>query len=118
MQKSNSVGICDILYDALRLISRCYAIIQRSALHAYYSALPFTPTKSHLFNKYHKDTIHNLCELGGVPEQWNASIANFIVDHARSGVLFSTDSSQLCCWTEQGLDLWDATSGTPVKSIK
>src|ERR1700760_2467115 len=100
----------DIFYDAWRFISRCFAIIQRSALHTYYSALPFTPTKSALC-KYHKDLIHHLCELDGVAEQWDALIASGVVGDYIDHIVFSANNSQLACLTERELNLLDATSG-------
>jgi WD40 repeat protein len=116
--KSTSPGNYDSFYDSWRFISGTFTIIQRSALHAYYSALPFTPTKSLLYHKYHKDRIHGLCELHGLPEQWDASIASAAVGGAMDRIAFSADSSQLASWTEQELELWDAISGTPVKSFQ
>ena len=118
MQKSASADICLIFYDALRFISRYFSIIQQSALHTYYSALPLTPTKSLLYNKYYKDRMNNLCELDGVPEQWDASIASIPISHSTPRVAFSSDGSQIAAWTEQELKLWGATSGTPIRTFK
>jgi WD40 repeat protein len=113
VQKPTSSGI---FYDAWRFISRSYTVIQHSPLHTYYSALAFAPSKSLLYNKYHKDRIHNLCDLDCVPEQWNATISDLPV-HVYQ-VAFSADSSQLAFWTDDELNLLDARSGTPLKTFK
>src|SRR6266478_874430 len=108
----------NIFYDASRIISRFYRTIERSALHTYYSVLPFMPTKCLENRKYRKDRIHNVCELGGVPEQWDALIASATLGDGIIGMAFSVDSSQLASRTGQELKLLDATSGTPLKTFK
>ena len=62
--------------------------------------------------------IHNLYELDNVPEQWDALIATVTVGDETERIRFSTDSSRLASCTEHKLQLWDATSGTPVKTFK
>ena len=62
--------------------------------------------------------MHNLCELDGVAEQWDASIATATFDDNIDRIAFSADSSQLASWAGEELKLWDATSGTPVRTFK
>ncbi|KIL56976.1 hypothetical protein M378DRAFT_423632, partial [Amanita muscaria Koide BX008] len=47
--KSRSSDLHELLSDALRFIGKFYELIKRSALHTYYSALPFTPSDSLLY---------------------------------------------------------------------
>ena len=103
-----------ILFDAFRFISKSYDIIQRSALHLYYSALPFMPTKILLSNVYKKED--NLWQLGGGPEQWDALVAVPTHDNIYR-IAFSLDNAYLASWAEHGIKLWHATSGAPAKTF-
>ena len=115
---STSVDIHNLFYDASRIIARFYRIIERSALHTYYSVLPFMPTECLENRKCREDRIHSVCELDGVQEQWGALIASATLGGEILGMAFSADSSQLASWTGVELKLLDATRGTPVKTFK
>ena len=116
LQKPTSSDTREIFFDAFRFISRSYHIIQRSALHLYHSALPFTPKKVLLSYVYKKD---DLCQLGGGPERWDALVAvpTHGAKHRVHRIAFSLDSFYLASWAGHEMKLWDATSGTPVKTF-
>ncbi|KIL56387.1 hypothetical protein M378DRAFT_524248 [Amanita muscaria Koide BX008] len=73
---STCSDLCQLLSDALRFISKFYKLIERSALHTYYSALPFAPSDSLLYHRYIKDAEHNICSIEGGPEKWDTLVAN------------------------------------------
>ena len=114
-QKATRPDLREILFDGFRFISKNYEIIQRSAFHIYQSALPFTPMKTLLHNVFIKD---NLLQLGGGPERWDALISTTRCEGLSHRITFSMDNLHFASRDEEGVHLWDATSGTPVKSFK
>ncbi|KIL55755.1 hypothetical protein M378DRAFT_173363 [Amanita muscaria Koide BX008] len=130
--KSTSSDLHQLLSDASRFISKSYAVIKQSALHTYYSALPFTPTDSLLYRRYIKEARHNICGIEGGPEKWDALVAH--LNHGRSvyGIKFSLDSRLFVSHSEKHLSvqrlsdpmrnhgklkIWDAATGTPISTI-
>ncbi|KIL62312.1 hypothetical protein M378DRAFT_12905 [Amanita muscaria Koide BX008] len=128
--KSMSSDLNQLLSDMLRFISKFYELVKRSALHTYYSALPFTPSDSLLYRRYINDAVHDLCSIEGVPEKWDALVANMShCTHARelavNTIKFSLASALLISCSEEDVDLctagklkiWDAATGTPISTI-
>ncbi|KIL57658.1 hypothetical protein M378DRAFT_375456 [Amanita muscaria Koide BX008] len=124
-----SSNLHQLLSDASRFISKFYEIIKRSALHTYYSALPFTPIDSLLYRRYIKEAEHNICAIEGGPERWDAIVANLKHDeleHVQS-MKFSLDSTLLVSCSEEYVDdgirkqgklkIWDAATGTPISTV-
>ncbi|KIL55054.1 hypothetical protein M378DRAFT_658439 [Amanita muscaria Koide BX008] len=124
---STSSNLHELLSDTLRFISKFYEIIKRSALHTYYSALPFTPTNSLLYHRYIKEAEHNICSVEGGPEKWDAFVAKLRHGESIDVIKFSLDGTLfLSCSNgyvnhiirEQGkLNIWDAATGTPISTI-
>ncbi|KIL57153.1 hypothetical protein M378DRAFT_16425 [Amanita muscaria Koide BX008] len=125
---STSSDLHQLLSDALHFISKFYEIIKRSALHTYYSALPFTPTNSLLYHRYIKEAEHNICSVEGGPEKWDGFVvANLRHEEYVEVIKFSLDSTLfLSCFNgyvdegirKQGkLKIWDAATGTPISTI-
>ncbi|KIL55848.1 hypothetical protein M378DRAFT_560771 [Amanita muscaria Koide BX008] len=113
-----------LLSDGLRFISKFYDIIERSALHTYYSALLFTPTNSLLYRRYIDEALHRGCNVIGMPNQWDALIANLSHGSTVNNVQFSLDSTMFVSWNNVTkfnkaiLKVWDAVTGTPISTIK
>ncbi|KIL64882.1 hypothetical protein M378DRAFT_39888, partial [Amanita muscaria Koide BX008] len=104
--------------DGLHFVTKFYEIIERSALHSYYSALPFAPTECSLYHRYKNETIHNLYRVYGGPEKWDALLATR--DHGERyvpHVAFSPDTTILASRNCTGLKLFDATMGIPLSEI-
>ncbi|KIL60992.1 hypothetical protein M378DRAFT_167497 [Amanita muscaria Koide BX008] len=118
--KPASSDLYQVLSDGLRFISKFYEIIERSALHTYYSALAFTPTDSLLYHRYIKEAFHNFCDVKGVPKRWDALVANLNHGEWVRGVQFSLDNTMFASLSmgENGaLKVWDTATGTPVSTI-
>ncbi|KIL61245.1 hypothetical protein M378DRAFT_167241 [Amanita muscaria Koide BX008] len=125
--KSTPSDLHQLLSDALRFISKFYTVINRSALHTYYSALPFAPTCSLLYRQYIKEARHNIGGIEGGPEKWDALVAN--LSHAGTvyAIKFSPDSTLLVSCSDEHvfasvrhpgkLKIWDAATGTPISMI-
>ncbi|KIL56303.1 hypothetical protein M378DRAFT_17213 [Amanita muscaria Koide BX008] len=116
--KSRSLDLHQLLSDALRFIGKFYELIERSALHMYYSALPFTPSDSHLYCRYIKDTVDNvLCSIKGGPERWDALVATMRDGGYVDTIKFSLDSTLFVSCSQSKLKIWDAVTGTPISTI-
>ncbi|KIL64968.1 hypothetical protein M378DRAFT_11089, partial [Amanita muscaria Koide BX008] len=131
--KSTSSDLHQLLSDALRFISKFYEVVERSALHTYYSALPFTPTNSILYRRYIKETADNICSIEGGPEKWDALVATLSHEGLVNVIKFSLDSTWFVTSSEkldstlfveddqrynQGrLKIWDTATGTPISTI-
>ncbi|KIL62321.1 hypothetical protein M378DRAFT_25641 [Amanita muscaria Koide BX008] len=122
--KPTSSDLHQLLSDALRFISKCYETIKRSALHMYYSALPFTATDSLLYRRYNKEAVDNICGIEGGPETWDAVVANLRHGEPVNVIKFSLDSTLFVSWSEdhrtdvqRKLKIWDAATGTPISTI-
>ncbi|KIL56958.1 hypothetical protein M378DRAFT_39152, partial [Amanita muscaria Koide BX008] len=106
---SRSSDLHQLLSDALRFIGQFYDIIERSALHTYYSALPFTPSDSLLYRRYIKDAVDNLCIIEGGAENWDALLYNVKTDSFIStlpfqatSIAFSPDCTRLAVGAIEG----------------
>ncbi|KIL59554.1 hypothetical protein M378DRAFT_85004, partial [Amanita muscaria Koide BX008] len=116
--KSTSSDLHQLLSDALRFISKFYELINRSALHTYYSALPFSPTDSFLYRRYIKEARHNICGVEGGPKKWDALVTNLNHGERVDAIKFSLDSALFVSCCNQGkLKIWDAATGTPISTI-
>ncbi|KIL56301.1 hypothetical protein M378DRAFT_172828 [Amanita muscaria Koide BX008] len=119
--KSRSSDLHQLLSDALRFIAKFYDLIKQSALHTYYSALPFTPSDSLLYRRYIKDAVDNVCSIEGGPENWDAVVAN--ITHGGSRwesvdiIKFSFASTLFVSCSYKRLKIWDAVTGTPISTI-
>ncbi|KIL56063.1 hypothetical protein M378DRAFT_17418 [Amanita muscaria Koide BX008] len=123
--KLTSSALYQLLSDASRFILKFYEVIKRSALHTYYSALPFTPSDTLLYRRYSKQAADNnvkTCCIEGGPETWGADLIHgFPVNLVK----FSLDSALLLSCSEGNQDygslgmlkIWDAATSTPISTI-
>ncbi|KIL64980.1 hypothetical protein M378DRAFT_51824, partial [Amanita muscaria Koide BX008] len=128
---STSSDLHQLLSDALRFISKFYEVIERSALHTYYSALPFAPTKSVLYRRYLKETADNICSIEGGPEKWDALVATLNHEEIVNVIKFSfnstwfvsssgkfeQESDDFSIHNQGKLKIWDTATGTPISTI-
>ena len=93
----------EILEDALRFVGRFGSILNKSAIHLYFSALPFTPQGTTLYRVYsarYKDIPRVTL---GYPESWPEELCTVrnLDGNKRTPrhLAFSADSSRLCVST-------------------
>ncbi|KIL55299.1 hypothetical protein M378DRAFT_48519, partial [Amanita muscaria Koide BX008] len=110
LKLTSSIFLHQLLLDALRFISKFYATIERSALHTYYSALPFTPTDSLLYRRYIKETSHNVFDIDGGPDKWDALVADLSHGKFVDVIKSSLDSTMFASLSSEMLKVWDAVT--------
>ncbi|KIL55706.1 hypothetical protein M378DRAFT_17705 [Amanita muscaria Koide BX008] len=117
--KSTSSDLNQLLSDALCFISSFYEVIKRSALHTYYSALPFTPSDTLLYRRYIKEAAeHNICVIEGGPEKWGALVANMNHGEPVDIIKFSLDSTLFVSCSQRKSKIWDAATDIPISTIR
>jgi len=70
------------IYDAVRFISAFLVPISQSGPHIYLSALPFTPERSLVGEKFRSRFPNTLTITDGRPSQWPMNI--FVAEHDKS----------------------------------
>ena len=93
----------EILEDALRFVGRFGSTLDKSAIHIYFSALPFTPQGTTLYRVYSARYRDIPRVTLGYPESWPeelCTVRNLNGNkHTPRHLAFSADSSRLCVST-------------------
>ncbi|KIL60935.1 hypothetical protein M378DRAFT_83201, partial [Amanita muscaria Koide BX008] len=108
LQKSTSSDLHQLLSDALRFISKSYAVINRSALHTYYSALPFSPTSSLLYLELWETSPTKRRIASHKGDSHRVSTVGF----AHDGRLFASGS------VDETIKLWSGGDGSLQVTLK
>ena len=95
----------ELLNDAYRFLSSYNQTISSSAMHTYYSALPFTPHNTRLYQLYEQETSHSITVLQGIHPAWTSCLSILSFSHDVDGLCISPDRTQL------------AVNGAPVITI-
>ena len=99
---TSAYGI-EILEDALRFVGRFGSILDKSAIHLYFSALPFTPQGTTLYRVYSARYRDIPRVMLGFPESWPEELCTVrnLNGNKRTPrhLAFSADSSRLCVST-------------------
>ena len=89
----------DLLNDTYRFLLSHHRTISESAMHTYYSALPFTPHDTRLYSLYKQETSHSITVLQGLSPTWTSCL---------SGVSFSAFYGSILSISPDGM--WLAVS--------
>ena len=65
----------DLLNDTYRFLFSHHQTISESAMHTYYSALPFTPHNTRLYHLYEQETSHSITVLQGLHHTWASCLS-------------------------------------------
>jgi len=98
LQQSISTSSIEILHDAIRFVGRFGSILDKSAIHIYFSALPFTPQGTTLYRVYSERYKDIPRVTLGHPESWPEELCT-VRNLGGSGrtprlLAFSADSSR------------------------
>ena len=101
-----------MLSDGHRFILSHTEVITASALHVYYSALPFVPKKTLLFKTYSEEGKDSIGVLQGVESNWPRCLSTLTSHSIVTSIAFSPDGLQLASGSVNNtIELWDAVSG-------
>ncbi|KAF9517546.1 hypothetical protein BS47DRAFT_1389797 [Hydnum rufescens UP504] len=109
-----------MLSDAYRFILTHGEVIRESALHVYYSALPFTPRETVLYQTYGQGTKDCIKVLQGVESEWPQTLST-LCGHSGlvTSVAFSPNGLHLASGSsDHTLWLWNAISGIPIMKLE
>ena len=65
----------ELLNDTYRFLFSHHETISESAMHTYYSALPFTPHNTRLYHLYEQETSHSITVLQGLNPAWTSCLS-------------------------------------------
>ena len=71
----------ELLNDTYRFLFSHHQTISESAMHTYYSALPFTPHNTRLYHLYEQETSHSIKVLRGYLPTWTSYLST--LSHCR-----------------------------------
>src|ERR1700721_2210858 len=109
-----------MLSDASRFIRANSAVIIESALHVYYSALPFVPKNTLFYETYSHEGNHSIKVLQGVEYNWPLCLST-LECHSSTvySVVFSPDGLRLASGSRDNtVRLWDVMSGTNTATLQ
>ena len=114
---SGNAETLELLNDTYRFLFSHHQTISKSAMHTYYSALPFTPHNTRLYHLYEQETSHSITVLQGHRPTWTSCLStlpilsNFGVGERILSV--SPDGMWLAVGYHTGVMILDARTTAP-----
>ncbi|KAF8273553.1 hypothetical protein EI94DRAFT_1715265 [Lactarius quietus] len=106
-----------LLGDAFRFLSYHADTISFNALHIYYSALPFTPTESHLRKIYAHELKTSVNARSGLEQRWDPMAMIMQCNEPIWSVSFSPNGRLIAAAKSKSMEIRDALIGTSMISI-
>ena len=75
VKASHNAETLDLLNDTYHFLFSHYQTISESAMHTYYSALPFTPHNTRLYHLYEQETSRSITVLQGLHSTWTSCLS-------------------------------------------
>ena len=99
----------ELLNDTYRFLFSHHRTISKSAMHTYYSALPFTPHNTRLYHLYKQETSHSITVLQGLSPTWTPCLSDFcLFGSGRSILSISPDGMWLAVGKDRKVMILDA----------
>ena len=100
----------DLLNDTYRFLFAHHQAISESAMHTYYSALPFTPHNTRLYHLYEQETSQSVTVLQGLSSTWTSSLSTLtlLAPGAESILRISPDGMWLAAGRQRKVMILDA----------
>jgi WD40 repeat protein len=109
-------------YDLRRFVAEYHHPIQMNPTHLYFSALPFAPKSSTLFQIFAKVFVDQMPSvLTGSPARWNDCLAVMRgSSESVTSVSFSADGALIAsiAWDDDLIRLWDGNTGAPMREFR
>ena len=99
----------DLLNDTHQFLLSHHQTISESAMHTYYSALPFTPHNTRLYSLYEQEASHSIAVLQGLSPTWTSclsGLSHFGIGWNILGI--SPGGMWLACGQDHGVMILDA----------
>ena len=98
----------DLLNDAYRFLLSHHQAISESAMHTYYSALPFTPHNTRLYHLYEQETSHSITVLQGLSSTWTSCLSTLSLFRGGNILSISPDGMWLAAGQHRKIMILDA----------
>ena len=109
VKASCNAEMVDLLNDAYHFLSSYNRTISSSAMNTYYSALPFTPHDTRLYQLYEKETSHSITVLQGVHPTWTSCLSILLFGQFHiEGLCISPDRTHLAVYGISKISILDA----------
>ena len=119
MNSHKASDVYRILQDAERLILEFFPAISVSALHVYFSALPFSPTISQIVKTYDRECKNTVNVQWGLHTEWSPCLQT-MEGHSSSvwSVSFSPDDTKIASGSaDDTVQVWDSVSGALFQTL-
>ena len=104
----NADATLDLLNDTYRFLFSHNQAISESAMHTYYSALPFTPHNTRLYRLYEQETSHSITVLQGLSPTWTSCLSTLSLLGGSTILSISPDGTQLAANLFRSISILDA----------
>ena len=91
----NATITLDLINDAYHFLFSHHQAISEGAMHTYYSALPFTPHNTCLYNLYKQETSHSITVLQGLSPTWTSCLTSLSFGRFVNILSISPDGTRL-----------------------
>ena len=107
-----------MLHDGQRFIMRFHKTMAHSCLHIYYSALPFTPIRTKIFETYAGTVLDRVHVRGHGKPTWSPLLVVMSHKEGVSEVMFSPDGCRIASSSGKLVRLWVGSTGEHVSTLE
>src|SRR3984893_1814063 len=114
------MDVAELLHDGERLIQEFFPAISVSALHVYFTALPFTPFGTEIYKTYHQQMEGAVMLKGTLMTNWSACV-QVIEGHSETirSTSFSPDGTRIVSGSyDKTVRVWDAVTGGHLQTLE